>query len=40
MVLYCKNKAIYDIDKEKVINKDLLPGLMRKILVVIPLNIG
>ena len=30
MVLYCKNKAIYDIDKEKVINKDLLPGLMRK----------
>lgn len=30
MILYCKNKAVYDINKEKVLNKDLLPGLMRK----------
>lgn len=29
VVLYCKNVAVYDIDSNIVIDKDLLPGLMR-----------
>ena len=29
MVLYCKSAPVYDIDKEEVIAKGLLPGIMR-----------
>lgn len=28
MYLMCKNKAVYDITNDKVLNKDLLPGIM------------
>lgn len=30
-ILMCKNKAVYNLDEEKVLNYDLLPGLMRKL---------
>jgi len=30
MILMCKDKAVYDIKKEEVIKKELLPGLMMK----------
>ena len=30
MVLYCKNKPVYDIESEKVYSANLLPGLMSK----------
>ncbi len=31
-ILMCKNKKVYNIDEEKVLNFDLLPGLMQKVL--------
>ena len=30
-ILMCKDKAVYNLDEEKVLNYDLLPGLMRKL---------
>jgi len=30
MLLMCKNTPIYDIDNEKILNTNLLPGLMKQ----------
>lgn len=30
MLLMCKNTPVYDIDNEKILNTNLLPGLMKQ----------
>lgn len=30
MMLMCKNTPVYDIEKEKTLNYNLLPGLMQQ----------
>lgn len=29
LVLYCKNKPVFNIEKQEILNKDLLPGYIR-----------